>query len=153
MSEGTRPVVPPPPLPWVRGKHPEYTCVAVQVLICQDAEDRVWSLHGPETPEDNALALDLPGAGVQQIGFALLQEAARQEAFVEALIKQTTDSTFVQSYADAPAEIKLQMEHELANSCISVLTQTLGRMLPGSTREILTMMANSLRDQSIPDKT
>lgn len=85
-----RPRQGPPPGPWTKGQHPEYDLLVAEVLVIRDDVGRVYSKHQLQDDADAQVALGWPSSGIEQIGFALLTEAARREALLQMLMLESS---------------------------------------------------------------
>jgi len=133
----------PPPLPWPSGKNEGYSAFTLEVHICQDETNRVWSFHDFQTPEDQATSLTFSHGGAQQVAYALLTEAYRRECFVTALAEMSHNSTFLDDYRKSTPEEKEALEFRIAGVAQEVMRRTLAKMSTGVPREILAMLLNT----------
>lgn len=142
MTEPAPDLRTPPPTPWTKGSHEAYSAFSLTVDVCQDEFDRVWSSHCYETPEDEAVALQLKSGGAPQVAYALLTEAMRREAFVLTLVRMSKDPDFIQTYKTASDEVKRGMEADLGIAARQIMANTMSKMVAGVGREILSMVAS-----------
>lgn len=130
----------PPPRPWEKGVHPDYSCCSVEVVLAEDSSGTVWSEHRL-SHEDAAISAQLSGGGARQIAHALLTEALRREVFVDVLVQMSKGDGFLDWYGDAAEDQKREIEQNMANAGLAVLVTLLPRMLPGIAREVLEMVS------------
>jgi hypothetical protein len=111
----------PPERPWEVGKHENYACFRLRVLVAETG-DAVWSDHELETPEDEAVLPNLLSGGLRQAAYALFTEAMRKEAMYTILLKLQNDPDFSRKALTVtePSEIE-KVEREIAY----VMAQTL----------------------------
>lgn len=134
----------PPPKPWVKGRQDQYSAFVIEVMICQNKVNQVFSTHALQNQEDAETAADLPSHGLEQAAFGLLTEAARREVLLQALIKVSQDSDCVQRYLLGTPEEQEKFEAELGANSEKVIHDTLRKMLPQITKEIMVWIQNPL---------
>ena len=127
-----------PEKPWVTGKHPDHTVYRLVVSICEDEHGRVWSEHDFASEEDAAICQATRNAGVEQTAHALLTEALRREAFVDALIILT------RSHGILPPGT----QEEIVAAVTKVVTGKLPKALPSLVRGILDMISRGAQQMS-----
>jgi hypothetical protein len=130
----------PPPQPWEKGQHEDYTCFQLIVEVLEDAEGGVWSQHRMD-PESAALSATLSGGGARQIAHALLIEAVRREVFAEVLVELSKRDGYLERYQNGDARKRQEIERALANAGLAYLVEMLPKLLPGVARDVLTMVA------------
>lgn len=146
----------PPPTPWVRGKQAGYTALDLVIHLCQDATGRVWSEHDFREALDEATSKTLKGFGNQQIAYALLVEAARREAFVDAMLTVQNNPDYLERYKAGDEALRDEMEAFIGDRATEVMTRTLRKMAPGIGKEILWMLTGQIhtdREGSNPPPT
>lgn len=148
MAEQRKPMTQPPPFPWKKGKQKGYTAFSLEVTVCQDDNGWVFSVHDAASEEDSQIISGLPNHGVEQIAYALLTEALRRELYVEVLLALTQDRELVSQWTTGDPPRKQEIEHMLTNACVSIITKTMGKMVPDLAKEVLTMMADDGRSSS-----
>ena len=133
-----------PPTPWTRGKQEGYTSLDLVVHLCQDATGRVWSEHDFREALDEATSKTLKGFGNQQIAYALLVEAARREAFVDAMLTVQGSPDYLERYKTANKINRAEMEQFIGSRAAEVMTRTLHKMAPDIGKEILWMLTGQI---------
>lgn len=134
----------PPDQPWDKGHHEAYTCLTIEVKVCQDANGRVWSIHDFQSPEDMKLAGMLQQGGVKQVAFALLTEAIRREAFLDVLAAMSENPEYVVKWLQGTPEEKQKIEHDLAVSMIRMMNASSRKMALGIAKETLAMIGSQI---------
>jgi len=134
----------------MKGRHDGHSTVVLEVRVCLDPTNRVWSVHKFQSREDAALSLKWPGGGASALGHALLTEALRRETYTSALAALTADPDFLTTYVEAEEEKQRTIEAELGAKVRELIWITLGKMGADTAREVLSMMAGQLPK---PEKT
>lgn len=133
-------VPPVPKRPWLKGRNDEYVCYAVRLLVCEDKYGRVWSQHDYETPDDQALAMQLKTGGARQSAHAFLMETLKREVFLDALVALTKDPLYLANFQQADEETRKKTVKELAQIALDVISETSAQTLVGVVRDILAML-------------
>lgn len=133
----------PPKFPWVKGVQPDYRSFIVRVGIAQTNDNSVWSYSDLEDKQDAHTCESLPSRGVEQIAFGLLCEAIRREAYLQVLLRLTSDNEYVDKFSSASPEEKQEMLSSLAHSATASLKASVDRMTADACHEVLVMLANS----------
>jgi len=130
----------PPPRPWQKGQHEDYTCFGIEVLLAEDNSGTVWSEHRM-TDEDASLSQTLSGGGARQIAHALTIEDVRREMFVDVLVQMSKGEGFLEWYLEATEEQKREIERSMSNASLAVFVTLLPQILPGIAREVMEMVS------------
>jgi len=123
----------PPPLPWKPGKHEDHEVIHIEVLVCKDKYDRVFSTHALHSPMDEQVARMWKSGATQQVAFALLTEALRREAVVGLLVKLTDNPKYLIDFLAMPQE---QRDAELEAMSVAMLG-TVGKTAHQMARDIV----------------
>lgn len=121
------------------GNHESGSTANIEVRICRDTEGRVWSLHMPQTPEDEQVFAQWPANGTAIIAHAMLTEALRREAYMCILAALTKDPNIIDQYKNSPAEKQAEIAKDLEQGITQSLGTVLPRMIPDIAKEILAM--------------
>ena len=127
----------PPERPWRKGKHPEYTCVTVEVRVLEDDEGRVWSDHDFQGEDDASLALTMRHGGAEQVAHALLAEALRHETYVDMLVKMSSSPGYLDAFLMASDEDRDQIAADLASAASEVVRRAVQQKGTRIARQIL----------------
>lgn len=134
-----------PPFPWTKGVNPEYTAVVVEVHLCQNSVGHVFSHHFVQDEHDETTIQEMASSGQEQIGFALLTEAIRQEAFVQALLKLQGNAAFLDMLRGMP-DISPVIQ-ELTSTVAEVLVRQIPNMAMGAVEEVLLRLAQPPQEE------
>lgn len=138
----------PPPTPWTKGAHPDYTAFVIEVHVCRDAEGNVHSARKLQDEEDEGAVQTLGDSqGMEEGSFGLLIEAARQETMLQALIKVSNDEEFKENLL-SETEITDDLREQVTQDTLKLLWATLSRVGPSIVRETLDQVKDGLRAQS-----
>jgi len=130
----------PPKFPWVKGVQPDYRSIAIRVAICQDNDHNVWSYSDLEDDTDKQTVTSMNGYGVEQIAFGLLCEAVRREAYLQALIRLTRDSDYIEKFTKGDAGEQSHIRSELGKAIEANLNKSIHSMAQEAAAEILAML-------------
>lgn len=126
-----------PPRPWEVGKHKDYSCFRIRVLVAE-AGDVVWSDHELEAPEDEKVLHNLLSGGLRQAAYALFTEGMRKEAMYTILLKLQNDPTFEKKVVEATSISEIEkIEREIAYVVANTLTGELQKNAHAIAREAL----------------
>jgi hypothetical protein len=130
----------PPKFPWVKGVQPDYRSFIVRVGVAQTNDNNVWSYSDLEDDRDVETCGSLPSRGVEQIAFGLLCEAIRREAYLQVLLRLTSDKDYVSKFDAASPDEKQKMLGALADSTSGSIKASVDRMATDACHEVLHML-------------
>jgi hypothetical protein len=119
------------------------TVVNLTISIRQDKDGGIQSRHDFQARQDIETALAWPNCGVQQIAFALLIEALKQELFVDVLVKQTRED-LLGAWQTGSEDAKLALEGQLCEVALGVMAKTGAKLAPELAKGILAAMTTGL---------
>lgn len=128
----------PPPYPWKKGTHKDHRTFILEVTICVNEHNQVFSSHDLQDEQDRQVVADLPSGGLNQSAFALLQEAVRREANLQVLIKMSQEKEFQASLQD-PATRDLAAQ-EFAKTIQEVMGKQIDQLALPSAQEMLNVV-------------
>lgn len=138
----------PPPTPWTKGAHPDYTAFVIEVHVCRDVEGNVHSARKLQDEDDETAVQTMGNSqGMEEGSFGLLIEAARQEAMLQALIKVSNDEEFKEKLLSG-SEIIDDLREQVTQDTLKLLWATLSRVGPSVVRETLDQVRDGLRGQT-----
>lgn len=133
-----------PKKPWKPGVQPEYTHLRVVLNICQDKFGNVWSDHTFLSPEDERLAGGMPSSGHNQVAHALMSEALRREAFLQALAEMSVKSDFIQQWKNGNKATRAVIQSKLEASLVELVRRTAEKNAAGVVEGVLAMLADQV---------
>lgn len=83
--------------------------IVVEVHVHRDEHGRVHSNRRLRGESDQQVALSWPSGGMEQVAFALLVEAMRQEALLQILIKESQEPGFIARLTASKAEVDAEV--------------------------------------------
>lgn len=120
------------------GQVPEgLEAICVEVWIAQDEHGRILSSHRTR-PEYEDIAQKWKGQGIEQRTFALVTEAVREEAFLQAMLKMSRDPAFLAKIDDD------QYQH-LAGELQLVLSKMIAQVAEQAVREQVAVMLEAIK--------
>lgn len=140
------PTITPPPFPWEKGVQPAtpdhggYEAVVLEVHVCRDAFQRIYTAHTLQGELDRKTAAGWPGGGMEEFSYALLLEGLRRESLLEMLIMLRKDPTFVVRLSAAP-ETQDQAIRDLARLLVRQVTSLAESVAEDCVREALAAVA------------
>jgi hypothetical protein len=138
----------PPPTPWKKGAHPEYTAFVMEVHVCRDAEGNVHSARKLQDEDDEVAVQSLGNSqGMEEGSFGLLIEATRQEVMLQTLLKISNDEEFKENLL-SETEITDDLREQVTQDTLKLLWATLSRVGPSIVRETLDQVKDGIRAQS-----
>lgn len=121
------------------GKQADGTTVALEVRVCLDTKDQLWSAQGM-SPENESLCREWPGGGARHIAHGLALEAVRREVFACVLVQLTNNTEFLKEYEKAGPEERQRMEKSLSEQAWRSMAFSIPRMIAPSVQEVLEML-------------
>lgn len=140
----------PPKQLWQKGRHDGYETAVLEVRICKDAQNQLWSVHNWQSREDEALSHSWPEGGAKQVAHALLTEALRREVYALVLGELTRDQEMISKYSQADAAGKAEIEKRLEQSLPRMVLRMTEKMGPGLVQEILAMVEKASASKRVP---
>lgn len=135
----------PPPGPWVKGQHEEYSAFVIEVTICQNNFNQVFSTHKLQEEVDAEITKAMPSMGMEQAAFGLLTEAIRREVLLQALIHVSQDQQMVERYLGGTEEEQKGIEEVLGAKATQIIQENVSRMMPQIAKEIMAWVQNPLK--------
>lgn len=130
-----------PAKPWDRGQSEGRSVFRLVLDVLHEKSGQLWTEHGFFSQEDQQVAESLPNKGLLHVAHAFLVETVRREAFTCAILKMSKDNKFLASWAQADASQREIMEQELHKAVEGTITGTLPKLVPGSVKGVLEMLA------------
>lgn len=131
----TTDVTQPPPPPWEKGTHEDYSSLVIEIAVCRDARGRVFSRHALQDALDHETAMKWPGGGQGEVAFALLVEAVRREALLGLLVALTDDPDFATKIDALDPEEREAKMGELVVNLRSQMDNVVARLARGALEE------------------
>lgn len=139
----------PPKGPWIKGQQAEYAAFVIEVTICQNNVKQVFSTHALQDDSDAEIAQSLPSKGMEQAAFGLLTEAIRREVLLQALLKVTQDPKAISRHVLGTIGEKEEIEKEISDGTVQVMQDSIEKMIPQVTKEIMVWMQNPTQENPI----
>jgi len=133
----------PPKQLWDRGIQDGCETAVLEVRVCKDSRNQVWSTHKWQTEEDAALTQNWPEGGAKQVAHALLTEALRRETYALVLGELTKDKDYISDYSQGDEMKKTDVEERLCVALFRMITMMTKKMRMGLVPEILLMVEKS----------
>jgi hypothetical protein len=133
----TDPTHAPPPRPWKKGDQGHYSALVVELRICRDAGGRVFSEHILQDDADREVAMSWEGGGQEEVAFALLVEAVRREALLEAMMAATKDPHLLSGFAQFSIEEREGVVRDLTQRLRVQVEGVVSRLASGAVEEAL----------------
>lgn len=112
----------------------ERETLTVRVEVVRDERGRVSSSHDLATPEDRALALTWPTGGLEQVAFALTNEAVHREALFDVILRAGIEPKLLERLGSmSPEEREAEVAREAAR-VTEMMSRTLTRLSRGAVR-------------------
>ena len=126
----------PPKRPWTKGTHEDHEVLHLVVEVCQDSQGRVFSAHRPEEQDDSDMALSWKSGGLEQAAFALLTEAVRREASLQAIMLKSKPDLFTR-LEEADGDEREKLVEDLRKRLEFQLQEVITRMSREAVEEAL----------------
>lgn len=140
----------PPPRPWRRGKHENYSCASLEVRIVEDALGWVFSEHVCASPEDEKVVSEMRGHGLKQVAYALMTEALRREVYLCLLVEMSKHEDMLRWYAEGDETYQAKFRERLAGAALATIMGLVQKMLPDISREVIEMGVSQLGGSENP---
>ena len=138
----------PPPTPWTKGAHSDYTAFVIEVHVCRDREGNVHSARKLQSEEDEAAVQNLGNArGMEEGSFGLLVESIRQEAMLQTLVKFSNDSEFKENLLNGE-NVADDLLAQVTDDTLKLMWATLSRIGMSVVRETLEQVRDGLQEQA-----
>jgi hypothetical protein len=131
--------------PWPKGSHSDFSAFVIEVHVRRDQTGALRSSRNLQDNLDEDTAMNMaPSGGLTEGATALLIEAAKTEAMLQALVVLSHDKTFRDRLLSGSEEQKQQLIQNLIRDSSSVMKDSLDRFLPQLCEETIKQITDGI---------
>lgn len=134
------------PLPWSKGRHPDYDAFVIEIHVRKGHDGSLQSFRILQDQGDESVAQDFgPSGGLEEGALALLTEAAKAEIMLQTLVRMSNDPDFQEKLKTGNFAGDFLQKNVV--QAVQHLSHVLDRVVPSLVEETMRSVADEIRKE------